>query len=86
MEKWLVLLSVIPEPIRFIVLVFVALSISWFFGKILAALTAKIFKPYLLQSWEGPHLAHWIVRAVFWTSLWGGTVGTLYCYYSNSFG
>jgi hypothetical protein len=83
MEKWLNLLSIIPEPFRFIVLAMIAICISYFFfAKVLAAVIIGVFK-IKLPSDDNNDVGFGLrmIRRVFWTTWTVGAFLILYFYY-----
>ena len=82
MEKWLDLLSIIPEPFRFLILGMVAICISYFFAKILAALIIQGFNIKLPSDDDNQvGFGLLIVRRLFWTTWSVGALLILYFYY-----
>lgn len=82
MEKWLDLLSIIPEPFRFLILGMVAILTSYFFAKILAGLIIQGFNVELPSDDDNQvGFGLLIVRRFFWTTWSVGTLLILYLYY-----
>jgi len=84
MENWIDLLNIIPEPFRFIILILVAVCISYFCAKILAGVIISVFKIKLLSENNGKvSFGLSVVRKVFRATWLLGILLVLYLYYSK---
>jgi hypothetical protein len=78
------LLSVLPEPYRFVALTVVAFCLSYFCAKILAGIILKTFNVKLLSENNGEVSTGFnIVRKAFWITWTLGFLTIMYAYYLN---